>query len=62
MKKDVRIWSRCFPVLCAGKIVPNFSKTEVRVMAVAEGHAMVRRPGATPFIVALKELSPKANK
>lgn len=28
-----------------------------RVMAVAEGYAMVRYPRAVPFVVALKELS-----
>lgn len=28
----------------------------IRVMAIAEGYAMVRRPGAMPFVVSLKEL------
>ena len=30
----------------------------VRVMAIAEGYAMVRRPRAMPYVVSLKELYP----
>ena len=30
----------------------------VRIMAVAEGYAMVRRPRCYPFVIALKELKP----
>jgi two-component sensor histidine kinase len=37
------------------KMVPE--TFEVRVMAIAEGHAMVRRKGAMPFIVRERELS-----
>lgn len=31
---------------------------EVRIMAVAEGYAMVRRKGCMPFAVSLKDLDP----
>lgn len=30
---------------------------EVRVMAVAEGYAMCRRPGCVPFVVSVKEMA-----
>ena len=30
----------------------------VRVMAIAEGYAMVRRPSAMPYVVSLKKLYP----
>lgn len=33
-------------------------KVLVRVMATAEGYAMVRRKGSAPFVVALRELEP----
>ena len=32
-------------------------RIEVRVMAIAEGYAMVRRRGAVPFVCQVKELT-----
>lgn len=32
-------------------------RIEVRVMAIAEDYAMVRRKGATPFVCQVKELT-----
>jgi hypothetical protein len=32
-------------------------QVEVRVLAIAEGYAMVRRKGALPFVCQVKELS-----
>lgn len=34
----------------------HFTATQVRVMARAEGYAMVRRKGCAPFVVSEKEL------
>lgn len=59
MKNDIRIWLRMEPVVRDGRWVKEPCNTEVCVMSVAEGYAMVRRPGAVPFVVSLKELSPK---
>lgn len=33
-----------------------YTNGAIRIMAIAEGYAMVRYPRAMPFIVALKEL------
>jgi len=37
-------------------VIRNGEPVEVRVMAIAEGWAMVRRKGAMPFIVREKEI------
>lgn len=42
--------------LVAGKFVTSVDERTVRIMGVAEGYAMVRRPGAAPFVVSLKDL------
>lgn len=60
MKKDIRIWSWSTRYFRSGKWVEETSPVEVRVMSVAENYAMVRRPGAVPFVVSLKDLSQKA--
>jgi hypothetical protein len=39
-----------------GKVVYETEEREVRVMAIAEGYAMVRRKGAMPYVCNLKEL------
>lgn len=36
---------------------PGMEPAEVRVMARAEGYAMVRRKGAAPFVVSEKQLT-----
>ena len=36
----------------------NGDKFEVRVMAISEGYAMVRRKGAMPFVCNVKDLAP----
>ena len=41
-----------------GKWIYETSEWQVRVMATAEGYAMVRRPRAHPIIVREKELRP----
>lgn len=44
-----------------GKVVP-WKRGPVRVMAVAEGHVMVRRKGCVPFTITLAELRAEAKK
>lgn len=34
---------------------------EVRILAIAEGYAMVRRKGCIPFVASVKELTPNAD-
>ena len=41
-----------------GKWVEETEEFQVRVLAVAEGWAMVRRPRANPFCVSEKDLKP----
>jgi hypothetical protein len=42
-----------------GRWVYETQRVEVRVLAEAEGYAMVRRPRAMPFVVSMKSLSLK---
>lgn len=42
-----------------GRFVHSTEPREVRVMARAEGYAMVRRPGAMPYVAPEKELEPR---
>lgn len=39
------------------KFLCGYSVVEVRVMALAEGYAMVRRKCCLPFVVSVKELT-----
>lgn len=39
-----------------GKFVSGVDAREVRVMAVAENYAMVRRAGAFPYVAPIREL------
>ncbi len=41
-----------------GTWINETTTTQVRVMAVAEGYAMVRFPRAMPFVCSVKDLSP----
>ena len=43
-------------VIEAGRFKNVPIKFEVRVMAVAEGYAMVRRPKCLPFVCSVKDL------
>ena len=40
-----------------GKMETSTDLREVRVMAVAEGYAMVRRKGAMPYVCSIKEIA-----
>lgn len=51
-KREFAILTRCIP----GHLCDTVS--EVRVMARAEGYAMVRHKGAVPFAVPEEKLSP----
>ena len=44
-------------IVIGGKFVTEPESFRVRVMARAEGFAMVRRPGAMPFVVSEKNLT-----
>lgn len=39
-----------------GKLIYKTEEWEVRIMAIAEGYAMVRRLGCMPYICNIKEL------
>lgn len=53
------IYTRTFPkAFVQGKWTHETVESEVRVMAEAEGYAMVRHKGCVPFAVRLKELRP----
>ena len=43
-------------VVRGGKFVEEREEMEVRIMAIAEGYAMVRRKGCLPFVCMEKEL------
>lgn len=42
--------------IVGGKFTPVVQPRRVRVMVIAEGYAMVRRPGAMPYVASAKEL------
>ena len=46
--------------LVEGRTVTKAELVTVRVMARAEGYAMVRRPGAMPFVVPERDLNPES--
>lgn len=43
--------------LQGGKFVEIIQSFEVKLMAIADGYAMVRRPSAMPFAIKIAELS-----
>lgn len=58
MMKDKAIYTKQEPdKLTRNGWVYKTAQFEVRIMAVAEGYAMVRRKGAMPFICQEKDLS-----
>jgi hypothetical protein len=57
-KKEMAIYNHTRADIERGKFVRRTEPWEVRVMARAEGYAMVRRPGAMPFAVSEKDLVP----
>ncbi len=54
--KGKAILTKSSPAIVDGKIIQEVSTFEVRVMAVAENYAMVRRKGAMPFVCNVKDL------
>ena len=56
-RKDMRALKRTDPCCVNGKWGTKESLVTVRLMAVAEGWAMVRHPGAVPFVVRESDLS-----
>jgi len=56
-KSDKAICTRKRPAVVAGMFETMVTeKIEVRVLAEAEGYAMVRRKGAMPFVCPVKDL------
>jgi hypothetical protein len=55
-KKEMAIYNRWRVDIEGGRFVEKIERCEVRVMARAEGYAMVRRPGCIPFAVREKDL------
>lgn len=58
MSKEYAIHNEKCHRIEQGRWVVADDKRKVRVMARAEGYAMVRRPGCAPYVVSEKELSP----
>ena len=57
MKKHFSMYAKDIYVVENGKFVSNKAAPElVRIMAIAEGYAMVRFPCCIPFIVSEKDL------
>lgn len=54
--KEQAVYARMFVDAKDGKFVSRIAQEAVRVMARAEGYAMVRRKGCAPFVVSEKEL------
>ena len=42
--------------IVGGKFTPVARPRRVRVLVIAEGYAMVRRPGAMPYVASAKDL------
>lgn len=60
MKKTRAMLTRIKPIIKDGKIVDDMEMFEVRIMAIAEGYAMVRRKGCFPFICKVEEFTPQS--
>ena len=50
------ICTKSMQAISDGKFVTVKDEFEVRVMAIAEGYAMVRRKGCMPFVCRIKDL------
>lgn len=57
--REFATWNRDVRVVAGGKWVPSTEKIRVQVLARAEGYAMVRRRGDTPFVVPETQLCVK---
>lgn len=57
-KKEFAVYHRVVRGVVNGRWADTTRLERVRVMARAEGYAMVRFPGAMPFVVSEKELTP----
>lgn len=55
-KKAKAVHLNPIPVIREGKWVTEIQRRDVRVLAVAEGYAMVRLKGAAPYVAPLKQL------
>jgi hypothetical protein len=55
---EMAIYNRPFPVVVNGRFQSKYRPEQVRVMVRAEGYAMVRLKGCSPFVVPEKELHP----
>lgn len=42
--------------IVGGKFTPVVHPRRVRVLVIADGYAMVRRPGAMPYVASVKDL------
>jgi hypothetical protein len=58
MSREFAVYLRVDTVVVNGKWVNETTPIDVRVMARAEGYAMVRRKGCLPFAVSEKQLRP----
>lgn len=56
--KEAAIYQRMDRAMVVGKWVRTVEPIPVRVLARAEGYAMVRLPGAMPFVVSEHDLRP----
>lgn len=56
-KKEFATYHREEVAIAGGKFVRAVTQHQVRVMARAEGYAMVRNPGCMPFVVSEKKLT-----
>lgn len=59
-KAEMAIYNHVNVVVVNGKFARETEQWEVRVMARAEGYALVRRKGGMPFAVREKDLQPAA--
>jgi hypothetical protein len=58
MKREFAVYRRVDLEVVNGKWADRSTDVEVRVMARAEGYAMVRNKGCMPFVVSEKHLQP----
>jgi len=58
MKLGKAVYTKTAPATVAGMFETMVTeRIEVRVMAIAEGYAMVRRKGSMPFVCQVKHLA-----
>lgn len=58
MAKEFAIWHRRYIDVENGKFVNKTEPLRVRVLARAEGYAMVRRPRSAPVVANERDLGP----